>query len=77
MSKFFKNIFNNKHYYYDWIVATLICEIFNRYFYGWIAAFICMSLIIIFDLYKWWQFVSIIITFYTVFRYMAYKYLDE
>lgn len=49
----------------------------NKFCCGWLAALLSTCIIITFDLYKWWQFLPILVFIYIGFRYIAFKYLDE
>lgn len=50
---------------------------YNRFCWGWCSAFIIVGMLDVFNLYKWWQFVPVIIVSYLSLRYFAFKYFDE
>jgi len=49
----------------------------NRFVCGWVAGILLLQTIQIFNLYHLWEITPICAIFYTTFRYMAFKYLDE
>ena len=49
----------------------------NRFCFGWISGMIYLTIIHIFTLYNWYQFIPICIACYLYTRYIAFKYFDK